>query len=126
MTAAITPSRLNSARQAMTPAIVRGIGLDEEAPRDLAHGCSARFRAGDGPGTGIPIAAMRSDHDDCVRQIAEIRSLTGDLIVPQGACTARMALYEGLAEFIEDLTEHMRLENDVLFPQFETEVHTDD
>lgn len=67
------------------------------------------------------IASMRADHDDHDRDLATIRRLTGDFILPEGACTPWVTLYEGLAEFISDLTEHIRLENDVLFPQFETE-----
>ena len=30
-----------------------------------------------------------------------------------------LGIVEGLTEFIDDLTEHMRIENDILFPQFE-------
>ena len=41
------------------------------------------------------------------------------LTLPQGACRTWTSLYAGLDEFITDLEEHMRLENDVLFPQFE-------
>ena len=48
-------------------------------------------------------------------------SLTADLRLPPGACRIWTALYAGLEEFLSDLTEHIRLENDVLFPPFETE-----
>jgi regulator of cell morphogenesis and NO signaling len=37
----------------------------------------------------------------------------------EGACTPWAMLYAGLAEFMADLTEHIRLENDALFPRFE-------
>ena len=77
------------------------------------------IRKGGLPGIENPIAVMRADHDDHVTEIAEIRRLTGDLTLPEGACGTWSALYAGLAEFLEDLEEHMRLENDVLFPQFE-------
>jgi regulator of cell morphogenesis and NO signaling len=74
-------------------------------------------------GTGAPlaerIALMRADHDDHDCEIAKIRHLTDNLTLPEGACTPWATLYEGLAEFIADLSEHIRLENDVLFPQFE-------
>ncbi len=77
------------------------------------------IRAGGRPGIENPIAVMRADHEDHDREAAEIRRLTGNLTLPEGACGTWTALYTGLAEFVDDLAEHMRLENDVLFPQFE-------
>jgi len=77
------------------------------------------IRAGGGAGIEHPIAVMRADHDDHDRALAEIRRLTRDLTLPEGACGTWTGLYAGLAEFMADLTEHMRLENEVLFPQFE-------
>lgn len=79
------------------------------------------IRKGGGPGIGAPIAVMRADHDDHAREVAEIRRLTVDLHLPQGACRTWAALYAGLEDFLSDLAEHIRLENDVLFPPFETE-----
>ena len=77
------------------------------------------IRKGGGPGIGTPIAVMRADHDDHAREVAEIRRLTADLRLPQGACRTWTALYAGLGTFVEDLSEHIRLENEVLFPPFE-------
>jgi regulator of cell morphogenesis and NO signaling len=71
------------------------------------------------PGIAQPIAAMRADHDDHKSEIDEIRRLTGGLALPAGACRKWTALYEGLTVFVADLDEHIRLENDVLFPPFE-------
>jgi regulator of cell morphogenesis and NO signaling len=82
-------------------------------------------RAPVGVQLGARIAAMRADHDDHDRDLATIRRLTGDLTLPAGACRSWMTLYEGLAEFTADFAEHMRLENDVLFPRFEKEAHAD-
>jgi regulator of cell morphogenesis and NO signaling len=78
------------------------------------------IRKGVRPGIAAPIAVMRADHDDHAREIAGIRRLTGDLTLPEGACGTWAALYAGLEEFITELEEHIRLENEVLFPQFET------
>lgn len=74
-----------------------------------------------GGGTGIehPIAAMRADHDDHDREVAEIRRLTRGPTLPDGACRSWTVLYAELDEFLGDLAEHMRLENEVLFPMFE-------
>ncbi len=78
------------------------------------------IRRGGGPGIEAPIAVMRADHDDHDREVAEICRLTGGLALPDGACRTWSALYAGLGEFLDDLAEHIRLENDVLFPRFET------
>lgn len=77
------------------------------------------IRRGGGVEIQTSIAAMRADQEGHDREIAEIRRLTRDLTLPGGVCSSWATLYAGLAEFIDDLTEHMRLENDVLFPRFE-------
>ncbi|WP_206454348.1 hemerythrin domain-containing protein [Aurantimonas marina] len=78
------------------------------------------IRRGGMPGIENPIAVMRADHDEHGAEIARIRTLTNDLTLPGDACRKWTALYEGLAEFIAELEVHVRLENEVLFPQFET------
>lgn len=82
------------------------------------------IRAGGGRGLEHPIAVMRADHDDHAEELAEIRRLTGGPTLPEDACSSWTRLYEGLEEFIEDLQEHIRLENDMLFPQFEPGART--
>lgn len=77
------------------------------------------MRKGGGVGIENPIAVMRADHEGHDEDIAEIRRLTGGPKLPDGACRTWTALYGGLDEFMTDLVEHMRLENDVLFPMFE-------
>lgn len=77
------------------------------------------IRRGGMPGIETPIAVMRADHDDHADDIAEIRRLTNDLRLPGEACRTWSALYAGLAGFLDALNDHIRLENEVLFPQFE-------
>lgn len=77
------------------------------------------IRKGGGPGLENPIAVMRADHDSHAHEIDQIRRLTHDMTTPAEACTSWATLYDGLEEFVDDLTEHIRLENDVLFPKFE-------
>jgi len=78
------------------------------------------IRKGGVPGLVNPIAVMRAEHDHHDQEIDEIRRLTGGPTLPENACGSWTALYAGLEEFITDLREHIRLENDVLFPQFES------
>ncbi|MFV0360336.1 hemerythrin domain-containing protein [Tropicimonas sp.] len=77
------------------------------------------IRKGGMPGIEAPIAVMRADHADHDVEVQQIRQMTGGPTLPDGACRTWTALYSGLEEFIADLEEHMRLENDILFPQFE-------
>lgn len=76
------------------------------------------IRRGGGPGIENPIAVMRADHDDHQTEVAQIRRLTHDLTLPEGACRSWTALYDGLGKFLSDLDAHIRLENDVLFLRF--------
>lgn len=77
------------------------------------------IRAGGHPGLRHPIAVMRADHAGHDADLERIRALTDGPALPAGACRTWTRLYEALDEFIADLTEHMRLENEVLFPRFE-------
>ncbi|AZQ68653.1 hypothetical protein EF888_16860 [Silicimonas algicola] len=77
------------------------------------------IRRGDGMKVADRIAHMRANHENYRHAVAEIRRLTGDLNVPKGACEPWVTLYGGLSEFIADLQEHLRLENEVLYPSFE-------
>lgn len=66
-----------------------------------------------------PIRVMRTDHDDHAATIAHIRSLTANLTPPDHACGSWRALYSGTEKLLADLSAHIALENDVLFPRFE-------
>lgn len=72
-------------------------------------------------GLDAPIGAMRQDHDDHAAEVAQIRALTNGLTLPEGACRSWTRLYAELGDFVTELEEHIRLENDVLFPPFESE-----
>jgi len=66
-----------------------------------------------------PIAMMRHEHDEAGEDLKAISKLTDDLTLPAEACNTWRALYAGLAKFAEDLTEHIHIENNILFPKFE-------
>ncbi len=83
------------------------------------------IRKGGGAELAERIAALRADHDDHATALAAIRGLTGDLTVPEGTCMPWITLYARLDTFMGDLCEHIRLENDVLFPQFEARIFVD-
>lgn len=64
----------------------------------------------------MPIRVMESEHRATVTQMQQIQSLTDDFCPPEGACNSWRVLYSALKEYVEDLEEHMHLENDLLFP----------
>lgn len=77
------------------------------------------MRAGGNPMIARPIAVMRHEHDTADALLRQVLEVTHDLDLPVGACRSWTALYTGLRKFADDLVEHIRLENDVLFPRYE-------
>lgn len=74
--------------------------------------------AGGGPMLQFPIARMNQEHEDVERQLGMIASLTRNLTTPPDACGSWTALYALCRKITDDLREHMRIETEVLFPQF--------
>jgi len=75
-----------------------------------------------------PVAMMESEHEEVGEKLAEIRSLTNQFLLPEGACGSYSVLYRLLEEFEEDLHLHVHLENNILFPKaikLEKEIFSD-
>jgi regulator of cell morphogenesis and NO signaling len=82
-----------------------------------AHAC---FRS-----VAYPIFIMEQEHESASHITAELIRLTNHFDPPSWACATHIALFSGLRQFELDLRQHVRLENDVLFPramQLETEL----
>lgn len=73
----------------------------------LARGMDRQARA--------PISVMRFEHEHHYGALEEIERLTACMVAPPEACNTWRALYGGLQAFHEDLTQHIQLENNVLF-----------
>lgn len=71
---------------------------------------------GRGPQAGAPITVMRMEHDQHADALVRLDRLTGGLNLPAGACGTWTRLYDELRTFRQDLVDHIRLENTVLFP----------
>ncbi|PQA89698.1 iron-sulfur cluster repair protein YtfE [Hyphococcus luteus] len=78
------------------------------------------MRAHDGEKFDAPIIQMRHDHNDHGAHLRQIEELTDHFSLPEGACRTWAALYSGVEKLVEDLMEHIHLENNVLFPRFES------
>ncbi len=77
------------------------------------------IKNGGNPFISEPIGMMRVEHLDHGAALDALCERTNDATPPTGACNTWRALYAGIAQLKEDLINHIHLENNVLFPQFE-------
>lgn len=75
------------------------------------------IRRGMGRMAGAPISVMQSEHDEHGERLRRLESLAHGLVLPPGACNTWRATYAGLQAFIDDVMEHIHLENNLLFPR---------
>ena len=68
-----------------------------------------------------PIGVMRTEHEEHAERLQHLLALTRNATPPADACTTWQQLFAGVREFVDDLQQHIRLENDVLFSQFEVQ-----
>lgn len=66
------------------------------------------------------IERSRDEHGEYGACLREIERITGGARAPDHACRSWRALYTGTARLVGDVMEHVHLENNVLFPRFET------
>ena len=94
--------------------------LDEELESHMRKEEQILFpmiRQGNGQQAAMPIRVMEKEHDDAGEMVANVLRLTGNLLVPEHACTTWKVLYQGVDEMLADLMDHIHLENSVLFPR---------
>lgn len=70
---------------------------------------------GVGRGATMPISVMMHEHEEHDRAIARLKELTDNFQAPEGACGSWTRLYALAKEMVEDLNDHIHLENDILF-----------
>jgi regulator of cell morphogenesis and NO signaling len=76
------------------------------------------MRRGGHPMIAHPIAAMRSEHVGHGERLRALEELTHGGVPPEDACATWRALYAGTRKLVDDVIQHIHLENNVLFPQF--------
>jgi regulator of cell morphogenesis and NO signaling len=122
------PALIQLARQVETahagdPAAPRGLadllarmGWEMEAHMQKEEqGLFPMLRPGD-DALRLAMELMRDDHDEHAVRLDALAALTGGHAAPAGADAAWHRLCAGTAKFAADLREHIRLENEVLFP----------
>ncbi|SMC28401.1 regulator of cell morphogenesis and NO signaling [Andreprevotia lacus DSM 23236] len=114
------------------PAVPAGLAallahMEEELLSHMAKEEQVLFpmlKAGGNPFVVHPIGMMRAEHVDHGLALDRLAELTRDLTPPEDACTTWRALYAGINQLRDDLINHIHLENNVLFPMFDTAATT--
>ena len=78
-----------------------------------------RMRRGGGAPLDRPLAVLHAEHEDLERDMATLGEMSNAFTAPPSASAEWRELYAGLTKFADDLAEHTRLEDEVLFPGFE-------
>jgi regulator of cell morphogenesis and NO signaling len=76
------------------------------------------MRAGGSPMIGCPIGVMQHEHVEHGERLRQLEALTRNHTPPAEACASWHALYAGTRKLVDDVMQHIHLENNVLFPQF--------
>jgi regulator of cell morphogenesis and NO signaling len=77
------------------------------------------MRSGGHPMIHAPIGRMRDEHDEHGERLMNFEHLTHHFDLPEEACPTWRALYAGVRKLIDDVHEHVHLENNLLFARFE-------
>lgn len=64
-----------------------------------------------------PIRMMEHEHDNAGDALSELRKLTEDFAVPDGACNTYRAMLDALHELEGNMHQHVHKENNILFPR---------
>ena len=107
------PAGLGDLLEEMHTELLSHMGKEEQVLFPL-------LKAGGNPFVGQPIGMMRTEHVEHGAALDRLNALTHDATPPLDACNTWRALYAGIAQLGDDLINHIHLENNVLFPPFET------
>ncbi|PAK37830.1 iron-sulfur cluster repair di-iron protein [Bacillus licheniformis] len=69
------------------------------------------------------IDVLEQEHEAAGKILKELRKVTNDYTLPEGACTTYTLTYLKLDELETDLFQHIHLENNILFPRLEAQAN---
>jgi regulator of cell morphogenesis and NO signaling len=78
------------------------------------------MKRGGSPMIEAPIDVMRHEHVSHGDRLETLSRITNNFTPPVSACNTWRALFNGLAALHNDLIEHVHIENNALFPRFES------
>jgi len=61
--------------------------------------------------------AMTKDHESAIKHLHKFRTITNNYTPPANACVSHKVCFAKLKELDNDLTQHIHLENNILFPK---------
>ncbi len=64
-----------------------------------------------------PINMMMMEHESAGDILKRIKELSNNYTPPEHACNTYKALYHNLGQYMDDLLQHIHLENNILFPK---------
>jgi len=89
---------------------IEGLEKSRETGEPAPHSCFESVQ--------FPIRMMFMEHDRAQTLLQELRAATSNYTPPQAmTCDCALRFYHGLADLEADLMEHIRLENEELFPR---------
>lgn len=109
---AAVPSGLHAALVELSDALEEHMQKEERILFPL-------MRAGGHPMIAAPIGRMRFEHDEHGERLANLVRLARGFELPAEACPTWHALYAGVRKLIDDVHEHVHLENNILFARFD-------
>ncbi|MDN3519759.1 DUF542 domain-containing protein [Aquisalimonas lutea] len=92
--------------------------LDEHMHDEEQTLFPAMLRRRHGPFVPDLIAVLTHEHLGVGSLLQRLRFMTNAFTPPPDACRSWRLLYSGLAALVDDLQDHVHLENNVLFPRF--------
>jgi regulator of cell morphogenesis and NO signaling len=108
---AVVPDGLHAALVELATAMEEHMQKEEQILFPL-------MRSGGHPMIAGPIGRMRHEHDEHGERLENLVNLAHGFDLPEEACSTWRALYAGVRKLVDDLHEHVHLENNVLFPRY--------
>lgn len=108
---ALVPAGLHAALQEAAAALEDHMAKEEQILFPM-------MMRGGHPMIAAPIGRMRFEHDEHGMRLDHLEELAHGFELPDEACPTWRALYAALRKLIDDVHEHVHLENNLLFPRF--------
>lgn len=84
------------------------------------------MRQGQISATAQPVSKFRNNRDNHERHLSHLEALTNHFTVPTDGCGSWTSLYDSLEVFSIKLRAQIRLENEIVFPQFSNRGNTNE
>ncbi|MGA8943051.1 MAG: iron-sulfur cluster repair di-iron protein [Thermoactinomyces sp.] len=68
------------------------------------------------------IDELESEHDDAGNLLKEMRKITNQYTLPEGACRTYTLTFQKLEQLESDMFQHVHLENNIMFPRLREEL----